>query len=139
MKPCFKCGRTLPLREFYRHPVMADGHLGKCKDCAKRDVRENRAKRAEQYAEYERRRNSDVVRRVLCQRYQRRQHARDPMKNRARLKTRRAILSGALVRQPCEVCGNPKVDAHHVDYSRPLDVRWLCRRHHADAHKESAA
>jgi ribosomal protein S27AE len=41
-----------------------------------------------------------------------------------------AIRRGELVRQPCEVCGATKVHAHHDDYSKPLDVRWLCSRHH---------
>jgi len=27
-----------------------------------------------------------------------------------------------------------KAEAHHDDYSRPLDVRWLCKRHHEEAH-----
>ena len=37
-KTCFKCGRTLPITEFYAHPRMGDGHLNKCKDCTKHDV-----------------------------------------------------------------------------------------------------
>ena len=40
------------------------------------------------------------------------------------------IKRGKIVKQPCEVCGNPKVLAKHVDYDRPLDVRWLCKEHH---------
>jgi len=47
-----------------------------------------------------------------------------------------AIESGRLERKPCEVCGNLKVDAHHEDYNKPLDVVWLCRQHHADRHVE---
>ena len=38
MKTCFKCHLTLPLSEFYHHPRMKDGHLGKCKECTKKDV-----------------------------------------------------------------------------------------------------
>lgn len=43
----------------------------------------------------------------------------------------KAIRKGELVRGPCEVCGTTKhIDGHHDDYSKPLEVRWLCRRHH---------
>jgi len=35
---------------------------------------------------------------------------------------------------PCEICGCEKSEAHHDDYSRPLDVRWLCRVHHLMHH-----
>ena len=46
-----------------------------------------------------------------------------------------AIANGSLVRMPCEKCGSTKVDAHHDDYSKPLDVRWLCRAHHLEHHR----
>ena len=44
-----------------------------------------------------------------------------------------AISRGRLIRpDTCEECGvtNGKITAAHHDYSRPLDVRWLCRRCH---------
>ena len=47
---------------------------------------------------------------------------------------RRAMHLGRLVRQPCEVCSNPKVIAHHNDYTQPLQVRWLCRTCHGQWH-----
>jgi len=45
-----------------------------------------------------------------------------------------ALREGRLIQQPCEVCGSIKTDGHHDDYSKPLDVRWLCRRHHKQLH-----
>jgi hypothetical protein len=44
------------------------------------------------------------------------------------------IRRGKVKRQPCEVCGR-KAEAHHTDYSKPLEVRWLCTRHHRELHR----
>jgi hypothetical protein len=55
---------------------------------------------------------------------------------RARGITSAAIRAGKLVREPCAVCGEEKVDAHHDDYSKPLDVLWLCRLHHNRRHRD---
>lgn len=52
----------------------------------------------------------------------------------AQRKVSTEIESGRLTRLPCEVCGKENADAHHHDYSKPLDVQWLCRRHHARSH-----
>lgn len=38
-KRCFKCGETKELTAFYKHKMMADGHLNKCKDCTKKDTK----------------------------------------------------------------------------------------------------
>ena len=38
-------------------------------------------------------------------------------------------------KQGCEVCGSETVDAHHDRYDEPLNVRWLCRRHHVRLHQ----
>jgi len=47
----------------------------------------------------------------------------------------KALKNGSLKKQPCAVCGTTdEVHAHHGDYSRPLDVVWLCPNHHAEKH-----
>lgn len=53
---------------------------------------------------------------------------------RAQWKVAAAKLNRVLIPQPCEVCGSEIVDAHHDDYSKPLDVRWLCPLHHRRLH-----
>lgn len=49
------------------------------------------------------------------------------------------LKRGKLVKQPCEVCGSPESQMHHDDYSKPLEVRWLCRRHHLYLHEDAKA
>jgi len=66
-----------------------------------------------------------------------RKYRNDPalrMKHEARWQVSRAIESGKLNRQPCEKCGNVKSEAHHPDYSKPLEVVWLCKKHHCEEH-----
>ena len=55
-------------------------------------------------------------------------------KNRAHRLVRDAVRQGHLIKQPCEECGTAKTVAHHRDYDKPLDVQWLCRPHHMNAH-----
>lgn len=45
-----------------------------------------------------------------------------------------AIKSGRLIKQPCEVCGKSPAEGHHPDYTKPLQVKWLCRIHHLEVH-----
>jgi hypothetical protein len=45
---------------------------------------------------------------------------------------------GILKQQPCR-CGSPDTQMHHRDYSRPLDVEWLCRKCHQDEHNGTVA
>jgi hypothetical protein len=59
-------------------------------------------------------------------------HAR----RRAELAVQTAIYSGALRRQPCEICGRAQADAHHDDYAQPLSIRWLCRSDHKKHHHQ---
>lgn len=57
-----------------------------------------------------------------------------PEKYKARGETNKALKRGIVVRKPCEVCGKLKSEAHHLDYSNPLDIIWLCNFHHREIH-----
>lgn len=46
-----------------------------------------------------------------------------------------AIQNGKMTRRPCEICGDTTTEAHHDDYNKPLEVRWLCQKHHKEWHK----
>lgn len=64
-----------------------------------------------------------------------RSQLRHPEKHRARVQLHNAVARGKIQKRPCEVCALPKVEAHHDDYSLPLEVRWLCRTHHTMLHQ----
>ena len=146
-KTCNKCGETKPLTEFHKHPTAADGHRGHCKECQQAIYRawreankERRAATVKAWCETNKERKSvaDKAWREAnpekCRAGWERMREKWPEKIAARLTVKNAITSGKLVRQPCEVCGNPDVHGHHDDYSRPLEVKWLCPVHHTEHH-----
>ena len=111
MKRCFRCLCEKPLAAFYRHPEMADGYLGKCKDCTKADVKRNWSE------------NAAVLRQT------------DALRKRARRATdaaNNALRDRRIVRADrCQYCGSAEeLEKHHWNYYRPLDVWWLCKRCH---------
>ncbi len=61
----------------------------------------------------------------------------NPEKYRAHKVVEYAVARGKLQRQPCQRCGaTDLVHAHHDDYSKPLDVAWLCPLHHRERHRD---
>lgn len=135
-KKCFKCGQVKDLTEFYTHPQMSDGTVNKCKECNKSDVRKNYARRREHYSQYDRKRQQDPERRKRMVGYKKGYRRRNPEKDNARNAVHNAIRDGRLIRPDfCGVCGRVgKVQAHHHDYSKPLDVIWecfVCHREHS--------
>lgn len=61
---------------------------------------------------------------------------RNPKSYLAHLTIQNALRLGIVERAPCSACGDPKSEAHHPDYDRPLEVVWLCRKHHKAAHRK---
>lgn len=135
-KRCFKCGKVKPLNEFYRHPMMGDGRLGKCKACTKIDVAVNRLANIDRVRAYDRKRAKHPERAAATAAVVKAWRAEDRRRTAAHNAVARALRSGRLVRKPCERCGSEKSGAHHEDYDKKLDVTWLCQRHHKQRHKE---
>lgn len=69
MKKCFKCGIKKERKNFYKHPQMTDGLMGKCKECAKIDARKNYHDNIDAKKEYDRKRIRYNPRRIFLQRY----------------------------------------------------------------------
>lgn len=146
IKTCNSCGAQFQTASNDRK------YSARCRPCHRQFEAEKRARRKargqrtgggavprEYHQEYQRAYSSrpDVK---LARAERARARARNPLerhKHKARWLARRAIASGRLVRQPCEICGETRVDAHHDDYGKPLDVRWLCRPHHVAHHAKA--
>lgn len=144
MKACRRCGQLFLLSEFYAHPRMKDGHLNICKECTCARVKVYRKRNLEKVRGYDRKRGRSDARLSKAREYARRvgnhKHkaewiVRNPEKRKAHLIVGGALKSGKLIRQTCLVCGDEKTEAHHDDYSKPLEVKWLCRKHHAEIHR----
>lgn len=133
MKICFKCHKAKERTEFYGHPQMGDGLLGKCKECTKADALATRLAKIEHYRSYDRARASEPHRRAQAKRIGELWRKRHPARKYAHTQLRRAILAGLVVKEPCRLCGD-KAEAHHPNYDSPLDVVWLCPAHHKQAH-----
>ena len=136
MKTCFKCGEEKQLDDFYVHKMMADGHLNKCKECCKK-------------YEFRRREETEASRLSDVKRYKNNPERKQQIKNQTILWRKKypekykahnflnnSIRDGKLKRMPCIICGNQKSHAHHHDYSKPLEVTWLCVKCHALEHKK---
>jgi hypothetical protein len=135
-KKCFKCGKIKDIDQFYVHKQMGDGHLGKCKTCTKKDVSERYKDPVskERIKEYERKRFQNPERKKKVIQYQLNRRHKYRGKEKARRMIGNYIRSEEIIRKPCEVCGELKSQAHHEDYRKPLEVRWLCFKHHRIVH-----
>jgi hypothetical protein len=125
-KKCFKCGRILPLSEFYKHSQMGDGHLNKCKECTKKDVKERYDINSDnkEWMEKERERG------------RRKYHKLDYL-HKFQDKTRMICpvngnISRMLRRKGYETKGK---EAHHWNYNFPFSVILLSKKAHKRIHQ----
>ena len=164
IKWCPKCSSTLGSDMFYRDSSKRDGLSGWCKKCRsvdskkrayrnrhidKKKRKENRAVNGDKIRSDERRyrkENRDRMREYDRSRYGARKarvrmvnsgwQKDHPIERRARDAVKIAMSKGDIIRpNACSMCGEScKPDAHHHDYSRQLDVTWLCRSCHRMEH-----
>lgn len=146
-KKCRVCGHRKNIKMFNNDKKNPDGKSYRCKECKKFTTAEyykkNRLNIIEKAAEYY---NQN---REYCLNYRKKWR----IKNKAKHSTwverwrqnnlhkkyahgvlERAVAKGIVLRGVCEICGKDKVDGHHDNYSKPLSVRWLCRKHHKEYH-----
>jgi predicted RNA-binding Zn-ribbon protein involved in translation (DUF1610 family) len=135
MKTCRKCGQEKPETDFHRSRTAADGRQGWCKVCRVASKRKQRAANPEHYRA--RAREHRKTEAAMKRHYEYKQRNREKVL--AHKAVNRAIAAGRLVRPlACPSCGatDVQIHAHHEDYSRQLDVEWLCPRCHAVAHAD---
>jgi hypothetical protein len=145
---CKVCDVTSDAAEFYK------GLTSRCKECHKRKVKENRDSKADYYKEYDAKRfKEDPKVRARHRRYSKTKAGKasnlksqnlwrksNPDKRAAHVILNNAIRAGRVGKpKDCSKCGaGGRIEGHHHDYTRPLDVVWLCRQCHVKEHKETA-
>lgn len=133
MKICRICGEEKSLENFYKVP-WGDGLNSMCKMCLSKKNKEkyqNNAEFRESLNNYVKRYRKDRNKVGPAQNLWKKNNSK---KTKAQTAVSDAIRSGKIKRQPCEKCGDPKSEAHHDDYEKPFDVRWLCFKHHRIEH-----
>ena len=133
MKTCSICGKAKPADEFY--PTRPQ-----CKECKKERSRRWAKENVEKKRSSRRRWREENVEKARAhgrEEYRRkRQRGTVPPGDPAKKKAQ--SMASSLPRPShCSKCGTEgPVDGHHEDYSRPLDVIWLCRRCHSRQHHQ---
>lgn len=134
-----KCIRCQGMFEFKDMSQDGGRRLSYCKACKRKAQQRYRADKAEHYNHYHRAWNlmDGLVNKEVHTKKSRERYANtNPEVISAHSRVSTELAAGTLVKQPCEVCGNKRVEAHHEDYSKPLEVVWLCSVHHRQRHIE---
>lgn len=134
---CGTCGRFLPFDGFYKTNRTLLGIKSQCKACHSECSIRTRDKDNHRIKSRERARKKFIEDPEYFRAQWRSRPRRTGPKQDARQIVHLALRIGALVKpSACEACGeHKKLTAHHEDYMRPLDVRWLCYLCHAQEHR----
>lgn len=137
LKTCKKCLVSKDRGDFYAHKMMGDGLLSFCKECVKERIAAHRDRNIERIRDYDRGRYRTNPHRQQQLKELAMQSNKDQAKRKAHYLTGNAVRDGRLVRPDhCSICSREcKPEAHHDDYSNPLDVRWMCRSCHRRHHR----
>lgn len=133
-KTCGKCKVVKTKDNFYKASLKPSGFDSYCKDCRRKHNKKNfkqfygknRDKVLEQQREYSKTEKG----KIKSRNNQKKMYLKHRDKFNARYKVHEAIKKGLIIKKPCGICGKVKVEAHHEDYSKPLEVIWLCQKHH---------
>lgn len=141
LKYCYACKAEKSVGEFYRDSARPDGLKNICREC---DGKRRRIRIAKERSTPEGAQRLLEVTRVRLARYRakggwKRSVQRNPQKQRARQLLRWYVKSGKINKPTaCAACGviltASKIHGHHTDYSKPLDVKWLCEQCHLVEH-----
>jgi hypothetical protein len=137
MKTCRRCSNEKPASDFGSNSRMKDGLRSWCRECDRTYALEWRRQNRERYLKSGRAWKAANQDRQL--EYKRRHRALNHQKEYARGKVAAEVKAGRLVPLPCTRCSATPTEAHHPDYSKPLDVIWLCRPCHLQEHGASCA
>ena len=140
-KRCPKCEIYKGLEEFFKDRSRMDGLNHHCKECRQK---EQRAYKQTDVGKRANRKNCQNYRKTeagkeASRRSSKKKRQLYPEKIKARQAVRSAIRSGKLIRPSiCESCFKKRfIQAHHEDYSKPLDVDWLCTECHNELRKKA--
>jgi hypothetical protein len=141
---CSVCSIDKPLDDFEKRKNGSHGRSWRCKTCSSRksaiyyranlETRRNAKRKASMnrepgfYSRYQRLSWDEE-----CERYG---HDRRTAKTKVRLAVAKGILVKPTVCEECEKdTPSRHLHGHHDDYSKPLEVRWLCKACHARHHR----
>jgi hypothetical protein len=132
-KRCSYCRKTKPVDQFHRRSNCASGCQSRCKECRYKTVDQA----VKQTANQQWRTKNSVIHNAANQKWR----ANNRAKTRAHKLLDEAVKNGDLERpDTCERCGlksSRALHGHHRDYSRPLEVLWLCAKCHGAEHHGS--
>lgn len=128
-KKCIRCGNMRS--DYTKNRKSCDRCLEQTSEYQKQRLEKTKEHRTVRAREY----RKTAKGKLIASTTQTKQYAKFPKKIIARVLVHRAKKNGKIKELPCKVCRNLKVEAHHADYSKPLEVVWFCKSHHVEAHR----